>query len=302
MSSRARRESGESRVEGHIAGPTIAECLRQTRDALSNTSASAHADAELLLSHVLERDRSFLIAHREDALTDSQVQRLRSLVERRAAGEPVAYLIGTAWFCGRPFTVNPHVLVPRPETEHLAQAAIEHLASYARPVALDVGTGCGAIARTLAAELPHCTVYATERSAEALEVAEENAPGVYLERADLLPSTRSLGFDGVIANLPYVPTAELPCPPDPASFEPREALDGGPDGLREYRRLLELLPARLNAGAIVLLEAAPPTIAALHDLSARALPKAKLDIGYDYAGLERFVSIRLRGRSPNRGC
>ena len=190
--------------------------------------------------------------------------------------------------------VDEHVLVPRPETEHLAQAAIEHLARYEKAVALDVGTGCGAIACTLAAELPQCRVYATERSPAALQVAKENIEGhraVHVELADLLPDDRSLRFDAVIANLPYIPTADLPKSPDPASFEPREALDGGPDGLREYRRLLEILPERVNDGGIVLLEAAPPTIGALRTLAAGAFAQARTEIGYDYAGLARYVRV-----------
>ncbi len=272
----------------------------------------------MLLAHTLGRDRSWLIAHGNDPLSGADLQRFEALVVRRAAGEPVAYLIGTAWFCGRAFEVNPSVLVPRPESEHLVEAALHHLGGYEKPVVLDVGTGSGAIACTLAAELSRAVVYATDRSAEALAIARHNARAldlasshdsgrysehgsghhepiegrIHFELADLLPHDQTLRFDCVVANLPYVPSADLPQKPDPAAFEPREALDGGPDGLREYRRLLARLPGRIDDRALVLLEAAPPTIAALRDLAAASFPHAGVAVGNDYAGLERYVSMR----------
>jgi release factor glutamine methyltransferase len=249
------------------------------------------------LAHVLGKDRAWLIAHDDVELTPEQRRELESLIERRAQGEPIAYIIGTAWFHGRPFEVNPWVLVPRPETEHLIDEALHHLRSYAKPVVLDVGTGCGAIACTIAAELPNALVYATERSPAALEVAQRNARSrCHFELADLLPSDADVRFDCVVANLPYVPTADLPRAPDAASFEPREALDGGVDGLREYRRLLELLPKRMNPGALFLLEAAPPTIASLRALATEAFPGASVTVGSDYAHLERYI----RGQTPAR--
>ncbi len=242
--------------------------------------------------------------------------RVEALLARCAAGEPVAYLIGEAWFYGRPFEVSPAVLIPRPETEHLIDEALQHLRRYANPTVLDVGTGSGAIACTIAAELSNATVHATERSPQAYEVALRNADALdlrpchperserssrsrgsgegrrlRLELADLLPADETLCFDCVVANLPYIPTAQIPAAPDPVSFEPREALDGGPDGLREYRRLLKMLPPRLSLGGLVLLEAAPPTIEALAELAAKAFALADISIGNDYAGLPRYVRV-----------
>lgn len=275
------------------------------------------ADASLLLAHVLGCDRSWLIAHPEAQATPEQRRELESLLERRAQGEPIAYILGTAWFYGRPFEVNPSVLVPRPETEHLIDEALAFLRGFEErtnrcPVVLDVGTGCGAIACTIAAELPNAMVYATERSPAALAVARRNVlkhchpelavchPELvegrpHLSLADLLPSDDALRFDCVIANLPYIPTADLPRAPDATSFEPREALDGGADGLHEYRRLLKRLPPRLNPGALVLLEAAPPTIASLRALATEAFPGARAVIAQDYAGLERLVRVDIIG-------
>ncbi len=301
----------------------VTQALQSASSRLSVASPSSSTDAALLLAHTLGHDRSWLIAHGNDPLSGEDLQRFEALVARRALGEPVAYLIGAAWFYGHAFEVNPSVLVPRPETERLVEAALQHLRDYEKPVVLDVGTGSGAIACTLAAELPRAVVCATDRSADALAVAQRNARAlglrpshpdptschpdptschpelvegcIHLELADLLPRDETRQFDCAVANLPYVPTAELPHAPDPVSFEPREALDGGPDGLREYRRLLARLPGRIKDGGLVLLEAAPPTIAALHDLAAAAFPGARVAVGTDYAGLERYVSIRRKG-------
>jgi release factor glutamine methyltransferase len=293
----------------------VAQALRSASSRLSGASPSSSSDAALLLAYTLEHDRAWLIAHSDEPLSGADLQRFETLVERRALGEPVAYLIGTAWFCGRAFEVSPAVLVPRPETEHVVEAALEHLRSHAKPVILDVGTGSGAIACTLAAQLPGALVYATERSIDALALAERNARALRhpdpaaphpegvegclrFELADLLPRDENLRFDCVVANLPYVPTAQLPRKPEPAAFEPRDALDGGPDGLREYRRLLARLPGHLGDGAIVLMEAAPPSIAALRDLAAAAFPGARVAVGPDYAGLERYIRLdvpRSRG-------
>lgn len=266
-------------------------------------------DERRLRAHVLGKDRAWLVAHDDATLTEEQSALFESLIARRATGEPIAYIVGEAWFYGRRFEVNPNVLVPRPETEHLIDDALAYLRGFEEmaarhPVVLDVGTGCGAIACTIAAELPNALVYATERSPTALEVAHRNAsahmnantPNLCIELADLVPDDNALKFDCVIANLPYVPTDDLAPRPDATSFEPREALDGGADGLGEYRRLLEVLPQRLNPRALVLLEAAPPTIAGLRALVVGAFPGANVSVESDYARLERYV----RGQTPVR--
>ncbi len=257
-------------------------------------------DKTLLLAYVLGKDRAWLLAHGDEAvLTPEQEAAYERLLQRRGRGEPLAYITGEAWFYGRRFIVNPYVLVPRRETEHLVDEALAYLRAYETPVVLDVGTGSGVIACTIGAELPNATVHATDVSEAALKVARENAArtglNVCFEHADLLPREESIHFDCVIANLPYIPSDDLPRPPDPVSFEPPEALDGGADGLREYRRLLSLLPRRLNPSAVVLLEAAPPTIGALHDLIVTSFEGARVGIGRDYAGLERWVSARVGG-------
>ena len=223
---------------------------------------------------------------------------------QRARGEPLAYVLGEAWFYGRRFGVDARVLVPRPETEHLIDAALAELrsrgSSRTRLRVCDVGTGSGAIALTLVAEEPDLDVVASDRSADALALARNNAVALGLaERVrfvagDLAEPLRPFApFDCVLANLPYVPTAEIPRVPDPVGFEPRVAVDGGADGLVLYRRLVRDLPALLAPEATAFLEAAPGTVEVLAELVAHELPAAHVEIGEDYGGLERYVAVAL---------
>lgn len=221
------------------------------------------------------------------------------LARRRAQGEPLAYITGFAGFYGREFAVTPDVLIPRPETEHLIEDAIAFLRASGRTAVLDVGTGSGAIACSIAAEVPSAFVDATDVSEAALAVARANAER--LEVADRCTFTLadvvndfSKRFDLIVANLPYIPSADVPVKPDPAGFEPRLATDGGPDGLEHYRKLLAAAPRLAAPGALLLLEAAPPTMAALRGLAEAAFPEGALTVCRDYAGLDRYVRVAAR--------
>lgn len=210
-------------------------------------------------------------------------------------GYPEAYKTGWKGFYRREFAVNKDVLVPRPETEHLVEEAIAFLTTHRKCSVLDVGTGSGAIACTIAAEVTSAQVDATDISVHALEVARRNAEGIGVADrcrfilADIAgPGKR---YDLIVANLPYIPTPDVPRKPDPVAFEPRVAVDGGADGLEQYRKLLAIAPALVNPGALLLLEAAPPTMKSLQTLAATAFPSADLSVGFDYSGLERFLRI-----------
>lgn len=255
-------------------------------------------DERLLLGHVLQRDAAWIVAHDDAVLSAEQAKALEALRERRRRGEPIAYLVGSAGFYRREFLVNRDVLVPRPETEHLIDEALAFVSGPMQ--VLDVGTGSGAVACTIAAE-SDAFVHATDVSAAAIATATENARRLGVgERCrfhlgDLLQPVRNHRFDVVIANLPYIPTADLPQPPDPTSFEPREALDGGPDGLTHYRNLLRQLPLLLKPQSLVLLECAPPTFESLKTLVCNSLPKFVIEGGVDYAGLPRYVKASSAG-------
>lgn len=255
----------------------------------------------MLLAHVLGRSRAWLIAHREALVSEREAQRFGELCARRAAGVPIAYLLGSAYFYGREFAVDETVLVPRPETEALVDCALQFAkrrGSEPPLRILDVGTGSGALACTLAAEVPSATVDATDCSAAALAVARPNARTIGVDSrcrfhlGDLADPVAGLQYDAILANLPYVATADIPAAPDPLAFEPRIALDGGPDGLRVYARLLPQLPGLLAPGGLALFEAAPHQIGALVALC-EAVSNATVTVGRDLGGLQRFVIIVL---------
>ena len=287
-------------VLGSSVPITVADSLAWAAERLGAPSGSPRADAQLLLAHALGTGRDWLIAHADACVDPLAGARFESYVRRRSGGEPVAYILQTAWFYGREFVVNAAVLVPRPETEHLIDEALAHVggARDKPPTFLDIGLGSGAIGCTLAAELPSARVTGTEISPEALEIARENARQLAVASrcgfllGDLATPVRGRRFDAILANLPYVETAQIAAAPDPVSFEPRLALDGGADGLDLYRRLLPELPALLEPGGLVLLEAAPASMAALAALASDAFPGGTVSIGWDYAGHERFVRVR----------
>lgn len=283
---------------------TVGQALRDAAARLQPVAGSGRLDATLLLEHVTGAERAAFVRASEQALPDAQATAFEALVARRASGLPIPYLTGTVGFYGLAFAVDDRVLIPRPESELLVEAALADVRGRRKTGGriADVGTGSGAFAIVLAAELSGATLVASDVSPEALALARENAArnGV-AERCtfvcgDLTAPLVGFGpFDLVVANLPYVPTDRIPASPDPVAFEPRLALDGGPDGLELYRRLLAQLPGLLAPDATVLLEAAPPTIAALSDAVLQAFPLAYLEIGEDYAGLERFVSFSAGG-------
>jgi len=295
--------------------------------------ASPGADARLLMGHVLGRDGAWLLAHGDEPLAADVAGRFADLVASRAEGIPVPYLTGEAWFFGRRFAVTRDVLVPRPETETLVERALAFLRARSGAERFDrersgdrvirarresgtqrlgdfkssqrvcdVGTGSGAIAVSLACALPDVLFTALDVSPAALAVAQANvaahgvADRVSLWLGDLLEGLDALpAFDCIAANLPYVPAEQIPGPPDPLAFEPRLALDGGPDGLEVYRRLLRRIPERLARDGALLMEAAPPTLLALAALTRAALPDAAVEVVADAGGLARLV-VALRGR------
>ena len=277
---------------------TIGEALRDASVRLEPVGGTGRLDAVFLLAHAGGVSRAEMIAHRERELAPEIVERFEELVAMRERGAPLAYVTGEAGFYGRMFGVDARVLVPRPETELAVEWAVRHLRAIGREngTAADVGTGSGAIAVTLAAELPELGVYATDVSQDALAVARRNAArNQVFQRVTFLhgdlaePLLPYAPFDCVVANLPYVPSAECAAAPDPVAFEPLLARDGGPDGLDLYRRLALSLPGLIAPRGIAILEAAPANAPKLEALVRGALPAAGVETIADYAGLDRFV-------------
>jgi release factor glutamine methyltransferase len=255
---------------------TVGELLTAGTARLRATgSESPRLDTELLLGWAIGAERTALIAHPEAPVGADAAVAFEAGIERRQAGEPIAYIRGFKEFHGLAFAVDSRVLIPRPETELLVAEAERDIAwrltSSPRPPGtpnlrvVDVGTGSGAIAIALATllqkrrMLPEVDLQAIDYSEDALDLARENAVGhavadaITFVRADLLP-VGAPAFDLILANLPYIPAGDIEGLPIAASFEPRLALDGGPDGLDLVRRLLAALPVVLAPGGSALLE------------------------------------------------
>ena len=265
-------------------------------------------DAEVLLAHVAGRDRAWVLAHPEAAIPDAEA--FAALVERRAAGEPIAYIRGFKEWHALRLRTDARALIPRPETELLADAAgdeVERRLMGGAVVAWEVATGSGAVAIVLAQRLRaaladrRLTLLATDVSPEALSLAAENLEAhgvsqvVVLDRADLLEGAgeRRPRPDVVVANLPYVSSAEVDARWGSLGYEPRVATDGGPDGLDLLRRLLAEAPRRAAGGATILLEVGVDQADAIRAIAPAG---ASVEVVPDLAGLDRVVRIRLADR------
>lgn len=227
---------------------TVLETIQRSADFLTRKRVeSPRLQAELLLAHVLKLPRMKLYLDFARTLAPAEVETLRELVKRRGQREPLQHIVGSTSFCGFEIAVNRHVLVPRPETEILAELGWQYLATFNSQLVncLDFGTGSGCLAVALAAKCPDARVTALDISAEALAVARQNlARHGLLERVQLLHGDglaalpASARFDLIVSNPPYIPTAEIETlQPEVRDFDPRAALDGGPNGLDFIRRL-----------------------------------------------------------------
>jgi len=293
---------------------TVRDALREGQAALAG-SETPFLDASLLLADALSKDRSELLASGPDELDSGAAEAFRCRLAERARGVPVAYILGRKEFWGRAFRVDRRVLVPRPDTETLVEAALRIGDALARgaSAALALGdaaslrvhdacTGSGCVAISIAAERPKWRVSASDVSAEALDVARANAealldperPGgpVELSRGDLLSSVRG-EFDLIVSNPPYVESAEASRLLGLGWSEPRAALDGGPDGLDVIRRLVAQAAAALAPGGTLLVEADPSQARSLADLF-RASRLEDIESLPDLAGRPRATA----GRKP----
>lgn len=256
-------------------------------------------DAEVLLAHSLGRERTWLFIYPQYVLPPDQLATFNELLSRRECREPVAYLVGRKEFFGLEFLVNQHVLIPRPETELLVETVLALYPADARLEIVDVGTGSGCIAVTLAKYLPRSVVFAGDTSAEALALAQQNA--VHHQVTDRV--TFLLGnllqpldhpVDVIVSNPPYVSRPELSqTAPEVQHYEPRLALDGGADGLEIVRQLLPQAGERLKPGGMLLLEIGSSQGVPALQLARRYFVKAEIELKKDLAGLDRLLIVRL---------
>ena len=274
---------------------TLGAALAWARRELSRSESGA-LEAEVLLAFAAKITRVEILAHPEAALSPHPARSYFSLVARCAAGEPLAYLTGEQEFFGLAFTVTPDVLIPRPETELLVETALGWLSARNNTArVIDVGTGSGCIAVTLATRAAGLQIVATDISSAALGVAQQNifrhkvAGRVIPVQADLLAPLPG-PFDLICANLPYIPAAALGKLPV-VRQEPRLALDGGPDGLRCIERLLAQAHTRLAPGGCMLLEIESSLGDQSLDLARRYWADAAISLRKDLAGLDRLLEI-----------
>ncbi len=277
---------------------TVRSALAVSRSALTHCSDTPNLDGQLLLSQILDCSRSWLLAHPESELEEEHGLQFLNLLDRCVQGEALPHVLGWWEFYGRRFHLDSSVLIPRPETEIMVDAALEYQKENSRSLtAVDIGTGSGCVAITLACEIPNLRVYATDISLEALRVAQKNVGlhgvdrFVHLICADLVSSVMvSHGFDLVCANLPYIPEDEMGSLPV-SQREPRIALDGGEDGLQVVRRLVDALPSIMARQGRAILEIGAGQAQSVLQYLLQVLPDHDSRVRVDYAGQPRLVVV-----------
>ncbi len=250
-------------MSGAVAAPgaTLMHDALRLRDALGLSNRDARSEVELLVMRALGVTRARLIAHPELAAEAAENHVYRSALERRLAGEPIAYILAEREFYDQTYTVSPAVLIPRPETELLVDLALERLDTQRQYRVLDLGTGSGAIAVAIAVHRPKASVVAVDASGESLEVAARNCQRllddpdrVRLLRSDWFAALEGTRFDIIVSNPPYVSAGDPHLGQGDVRFEPRQALVAGPEGMDDLERIIGSAPAYMNEGAWLLCE------------------------------------------------
>ena len=285
----------------------LRQLILELKKSLDKSSRSPLLDAQLLVGLVLERDRLYLLTNPDQIVSREDENRIRALVEKRSDGVPLQHLTGKQEFMGMDFEVGPQVLIPRPETEILVEEAISDLREKGKIDILDIGTGSGAIAISLAKFLPLSRVYAVDISKEALETAKRNAASNGLEKrisfllGDLFQPFEEIGekVDAIVSNPPYIPAKEIGLlQREVALYEPKAALDGGMDGLDFYREIAEKAHRFLKPGGKIYLELGFGQAQAVENLLKEMKCDGESCYNYilrikDLAGIERVVKASL---------
>jgi release factor glutamine methyltransferase len=282
----------------------IHQGLEQTEAQLESCSEYPILDAQVLLAHILTKPRSWVMAHPDHELNLEQQDALLSSTGHLVKGEPLPYILGHWEFFGLDFEVTSHVLIPRPETELLVEKALDWLERHpSLRSAIDVGTGSGCIAISLASRIHDLRLVATDISPKALEIAKRNAEKysvtdrIDFQCCDLFPSDKK-SFDLIVANLPYIPTDKMKVLPI-FGKEPTLALDGGFDGLDLLRKLITSAPKFISPDGLILLEIESSKGKETLSLAYNTFPAASIHLHRDLAGQDRLIEIQIHPGSEN---
>jgi release factor glutamine methyltransferase len=277
--------------------PTVLEVIKSTTAYFEKHGVeSPRLNAEHLAAHSLgKKKRLDLYMEFDRPLSEQELAPMRELVRGRAQGRPLQHLLGTTEFFGREFSSDARALIPRPETEQLVELVLAAPAGNPNPKILDVGTGSGVIAITLALELPQSSVTAIDLSPEALALAQANAQAlqanVTFVQGDLLPEGAEV-FDQIVANLPYIPTGDISALSREVQHDPVSALDGGDDGLDLVRKLITLSKTRLVPGGRIFLELGHDQAERVKDLFQQDGWR-DVEAHKDLQGVQRFVCASI---------
>lgn len=280
---------------------TIGGILTWTKQYFSEKGVdNPRLDAEVLLSHILGKDRMYLYVNFDQPLRAAELTVFREAVKKRALRLPVAYITGTKEFMGLNFEVSPAVLIPRPDTEILVEAALNRLEKIDQPTILDIGTGSGAILISVLAKLKSAKGTAVDISNEALAIAAENARNngvadrVAFCQGDLFQPVNGRVFDAVLSNPPYIPDNDIAQLAPEVRREPRLALAGGRDGLDFYRRIISEGSRFVTPDGFIAVEVGIGQAKALAELTNEAGTLEVEDIIKDYSGIDRVVLFKQR--------
>lgn len=275
---------------------TIGSILKWTEQYFQDKGVeSPRLDAEVLLSHVLDKERIYLYVHFDEPMEAKELAAYKELIKKRIARVPVAYILGYKEFMGLAFAVTPAVLIPRPDTEILAEAVIERLEKKESPSFADIGTGSGAVALSVLANVPEARGSAVDISPDALAVAKKNAGalgvadrvGFYC--GDLCEPLAKKHFDAIVSNPPYIPDGDIAGLSPEVRKEPYGALAGGADGLDFYRRLVQDGAKLLKPDGFMAFEVGIRQAKRVEALAKEAGRFSETRILKDYAGIERVV-------------
>jgi len=280
---------------------TIGSILKWTGQYFAEKGVeSPRLDAEVLLSHVLGKERIYLYVHFDEPLQAEELAQYKDMIKKRVARMPVAYIIGYKEFMGLEFAVSPAVLIPRPDTEILVEAVIERLKEKESVNFVDIGTGSGAIVLSLLANLPQAVGSTVDISETAIVVAKGNAEKfgvsdrVRFFHGDVYSPVKDQLFDAIISNPPYIPDADIEGLQPEVKCEPHGALAGGADGLDFYRKLVREGVSLLKPGGFMAFEVGIHQASAVAKLAEEFSELGKVDIIKDYGGIERVVMINKR--------